>query len=102
MRNILILILSVSSIVQGFFNPEMMLKLGAQMMLAKGDPSYNECAQQVFAIINDPIHQKEFNTLFISSGKSANDLGNYERCSSSASLRYALVTVTGDEFRQQV
>jgi hypothetical protein len=38
--------------------------------------------------------------MFILNGKGPKDLGNHERCSSNPKLKYALVTITGDEIRQ--
>jgi hypothetical protein len=49
-------------------------------------------------IVNDPEEDDTFNTLFVSSGKSINDLGNFEKCQGyskggNKQLKYALVTV---------
>ena len=53
--------------------------------------------------MNNPIYNTTFDTLFISTGKSPNDLGNFERCISDDKLEYALVTVTGElQFRQRI
>jgi hypothetical protein len=54
------------------------------------------CADKVLEIINDPTQSETFNTLFVASGKSLNDLGNYEMCTNYRKgkiLKYALVTV---------
>jgi hypothetical protein len=39
-----------------------------------------KCANEVMRIMNDPKEDDTFNTLFVSSGKSINDLGNFEKC----------------------
>jgi hypothetical protein len=49
-------------------------------------------------IMNDPEEDDTFNTLFVSSGKTINDLGNFEKCqgytkNGKKELKYALVTV---------
>jgi len=44
-----------------------------------------------------------FNTIILSSGKSPNDLGNFEKCVSRGELEYALVTVAGESsFRERI
>jgi hypothetical protein len=60
------------------------------------------CSETLFNIVNDPLNNQTFDTLFISTGKSPNDLGNYERCINNNRLEYALVTVTGDQYRQRI
>jgi hypothetical protein len=50
------------------------------MLSALAEGSTTKCADDVLRIINDPIEENTFNTLFVSSGKSINDLGNYEKC----------------------
>lgn len=57
---------------------------------------------KLFDVVNNPMYNTTFDTLFISTGKSPNDLGNFERCISDDSLEYALVTVTGDQYRQRI
>jgi hypothetical protein len=55
-------------------------------------------------IVNDPEEDDTFNTLFVSSGKSINDLGNFEKCqgyskNGSKPLKYALVTVLSESLQ---
>ena len=83
------------------FNPEIMMRAAIEMR-NKGGPDPNHCSDQIFKFINDPLYNITFTTLFISTGKSANDLGNFERCNSSPLLKYALVTLTGDYLRQRI
>ena len=58
-----------------------------------------KCAIEVLNIMNDPDEDETFNTLFVSSGKTINDLGNYEKCQGYTNkkgkkeLKYALVSV---------
>ena len=48
----------------------------------------------LFEYTNNPANSTVFNTLFVSTGKSVNDLGNYEKCQSMKGiLKYALVTI---------
>lgn len=59
-------------------------------------------------IINDPVEENTFNTLFVSSGKSINDLGNYEKCQGykdtkyKKPLKYSLVTVTSSDYQSLI
>lgn len=63
----------------------------------------NECTEKLFHIMNNVSESSLFNTIIISSGKSPNDLGNFERCVSREELEYVLVTVSGDSaIRQRV
>ena len=75
-----------------FMDPEMLKQL-VQMHAVD-----YQCANEFMRIINDPEEDNTFNTLFVSSGKSINDLGNYEKCQGytkdgKKQLKYALVTV---------
>ena len=56
------------------------------------------CAKEVMRIINDPKDDDTFNTMYVSSGKAINDLGNYEKCQSyrknnTKILQYALISI---------
>ena len=49
-------------------------------------------------IINDPKNDETFNTMYVASGKSVNDLGNYEKCktyrkNNKKVLQYALISI---------
>ena len=66
---------------------------GMVSVVGEGD---NECTSKLFHIMNNVTQGNLFNTIVISSGKSPNDLGNFERCISRNELEYALVTVRGE------
>lgn len=77
-----------------FFNPELLLQSASQQMKLSDDINANICSEKIFQYTNDPANATVFNTLFVSTGKSINDLGNYEKCQSlKGVLKYALVTV---------
>lgn len=84
-----------------FFNPEVIFRTAANAH-RYADTEANNCSQRLFDIVNNPIYNTTFDTLFISTGKSPNDLGNFERCISDTTLEYALVTITGDQYRQRI
>jgi hypothetical protein len=73
-------------------------------MKQSDDPNANLCSEKIFQYTNNPDDSKIFNTLFVSTGKSLNDLGNYEKCQSMPGvLKYALVTVSSEQaFRQRI
>ncbi len=61
------------SLASFLMNPDLIAQLARQ--------SINDtCANKVLNVVNDPSDGNTFNTLFVSSGKSINDLGNYEMC----------------------
>ena len=85
------------------FNPETMYRVSSQLMAnATNDQNSNLCSKKLFEYTNNPEYSTIFNTLFVSTGKSVNDLGNYEKCSSMKGiLKYALVTIDSLEVQRQ-
>jgi len=73
-------------------------------MRLSDDANANLCSEKIFQYTNNPSDSKIFNTLFVSTGKSLNDLGNYEKCQSMPGvLKYALVTISSEgAFRQRI
>jgi hypothetical protein len=85
------------------FNPETMYRLSSQLMQnTTGDSNENLCSKKLFEYTNNPAYTTIFNTLFVATGKSVNDLGNYEKCQSMKGvLKYALVTISSKEILRQ-
>ena len=101
----LLAIILTSQLAHGIiFNPHLMMSPAFRALQNQNSSEElpNPCANRFFDIINNDKNAAIFNTMFVSTGKSPNDLGNYERCISDKNLAYALVTITGDTFRQRV
>jgi len=100
--NIMLIVLIYMIVTQSsayLFNPETMYRLISQLLqTATGDSNENLCSKKLFEYTNSPANSSVFNTLFVATGKSVNDLGNYEKCQSMTGvLKYALVTIKSTE-----
>lgn len=96
------LLISLTS--ASLFNPELLLRSASQQMKLSDDLNANICSEKIFQYTNNPANSTVFNTLFVSTGKALNDLGNYQKCQSLPGvLKYALVTISSAQaFRQRV
>ncbi len=95
MRDLLALSLFLYKAGASLFNPELLLNSASQLMRLSDDANANLCSEKIFQYTNNPSDSKIFNTLFVSTGKFLNDLGNYEKCQSMPGvLKYALVTIS--------
>ena len=104
MRDLLALSLFLYKAEAFLFNPELLLNSASQLMRLSDDANANLCSEKIFQYTNNPSDSNIFNTLFVSTGKSLNDLGNYEKCQSMPGvLKYALVTISSaDTLRQRI
>eukprot|EP00347_Sterkiella_histriomuscorum_P010014 403339018 len=76
--------------------------MGSKLLNSSGDPVDQSCAAAFSAILNNK-NSDILLQMFVASGKSVQDLGNYEQCVRLPQLKYTLITIRSKDMeRKQV